>query len=166
MLATGSVIAQRKHCELNIIDQLPSCPQIKYVMPLTELQLSPHYFILNSTQALYQAERLRSLFPQEIESLIQSSDCVSVSGGVSTINIARAKKALSLLFLPLLFPFLSKERQNRWNHHLCFFQLVRLDLLMKWSLYAMLHMQMCSCTFFNVATVKNCPAVRVISSTA
>lgn len=65
-----------------------------------------------------------------------------------TIYITRAgeKKVFPLLSSHLFFLFPSKEVQNRWHHHLGFFQLVRLDLLMKWSLYAMLPMQMCSCT--------------------
>lgn len=72
-----------------------------------------------------------------------------------------AEKAFSPLVLPLLFPLPSKVVQNRWHHHLCFFRLVRLDLLMKWSLHAVLAMQMCSCTFFNVASAVKCPTVRV-----
>lgn len=105
------------------------------------LELSLQYFILNSIQTRYQADRLRSLFPQKI-------------------------KFVPLLVLPILFTFPSKEVQNRWHHHRGLFQLVRLDLLMKGSLYAMLPMQMCSCTFSNVATVRNCPAVRAVSATA
>lgn len=46
-----------------------------------------------------------------------------------------------------------------------FFQLVRLDLLMKWSLYAVLPVQMCSCTFFIVPSVVNCPGVKKMEST-
>lgn len=56
-------------------------------------------------------------------------------------------------FFPLLsshfFPLHSTVVQNRWHHHLCFFRLVRLDLLMKWSLYAILPMQMCGCGYFS-----------------
>lgn len=71
MLAIWSLITQRKHCKLNIIDQFLGCPQIKYVKSLIALQRSPLYFILKSPGPFCQAERLRRLFPQEITLLIQ-----------------------------------------------------------------------------------------------
>ena len=155
------VKAQLKHCKLNIIDQLLSWSKIKYANSLVALELSHQCFILMSTQALHQT-------------FVSTRDNVADLGahtvGLNIAYIARAENAFPPSYPPHAFPFSSKALQNRWHHHLVFFQLVRLDLLMKGSLYVLLPMQTCSCTFSNhfQATVRNCPApaVRAVSLTA
>lgn len=54
---------------------------------------------------------------------------------VKAVSILNAENALSSR---LLFPLHCAVVQSRWLHHLCCFRLVRPDLLMKWSLFAML----------------------------
>lgn len=55
--------------------------------------------------------------------------------GQSGVSILNAEKALSSL---LLFPLHCAVVQNRWLHHLWCFRLVSPDLLVKWSLSAVL----------------------------
>lgn len=91
------------------------------------------------------------LLSQEIRTFFFSSTR-AVAGSLN------AEKAFLPLACPLtLFSISKQSGTEQMAPPPFYFQLVRLDLLMKWSLYAILPMQMCSCTFFIVDSAVNCP---------
>ncbi len=86
--AIWSSLAQQKHCTLNILDQLLTCPQIKYIMLLIALQLCPQCFILKSAGPFIRPKGYNVCLHRKWRRWFRSSGC-----GQSTVYVSSAEKA-------------------------------------------------------------------------
>lgn len=127
MPAIWSFIAQRKHCKPNIIDQLLSCPQIKYVLPLIALHRSSSVFHIKESGAFLSSRKGWEFCYLFFYFFRRRWSCLFRPTGLSEYSILSVLKKLFLSFFP---PSLLSE-QNRWHHRRFFSN--SLDLTCWWN---------------------------------